>query len=387
MSDYHSSGKSDPAAEADAWMVALAESLAESRAPIAARMGFVRWLKRSPVHVEEYLRTASIRALVRSYPSASAANTASAGEMANLSDEAANTAQTSERSNPLPSNNIIPWPWNRPPTAPPSERTGHIRRAIRDRRRGRWVRRMASMAAAGLLAMVVGLGSQQFLDREEIIHAATARGDIEDLVLPDGTQLALNTNTSITVKLRRSSRTVEIHRGQVFIDVAADEERPLRVVSRDAVMTDIGTRFDVYVRPRDTVVTVLDGHVVVSPPRKDGKPAAIGTEPVLVSAGEQAAVDSRGQVGQVEAIKASTATAWREQRLEFDDMPLGDIAHEFNRYNDMRIDVRDPHIADLRLSGSFATTDPDSFLAIVERLPEVKVQRLGERYTKITREM
>lgn len=351
MTDQPTSGKPDPAAEADAWMIVLSEPVV----PFATRRAFVQWLKRSPVHVEEYLRVASIRSLVGAYQP---------------------TDRVSPQDKPDGAGNIIPWPSQR--------------QSITDQRKPRWgwSARLAAVIAAGVFVVAIGLGVRELYDPMEVIEASTARGDQKTLELPDGTQLVLNTSSSVSVTLRRSSRVVAIHHGQVYLDVAEDEDRPFKVVSRDAVFTDIGTRFDVYVRPRDTLVTVLDGHVLVSSPDKDDQADAGSedVEPKLISQGQRAAVDLKGRVRAMSPVKEPLAMAWQQQRLEFDDMPLLDIAREFNRYNAMRIDVVDAEVENLRLSGSFMTSDTESFLAVAESLPGVVVHRVGPRYVKIIKQ-
>jgi len=349
MNEPSSFKRSDPASEADAWMVILAER----RIPRATRMAFVRWLKRSPVHVEEFLRVASIRSLLRAHVDA----------------EVNGSGVDSQRSG-----NVIPWPWHRqkPSTV---EMSGSSRSP--------WI---SMTIAAALVVAFAGLGVQLFSSPTAVIRAATTHGEIRDLILPDGSRLVLNTDSSVTVTFQRASRVTTINHGQVFIDVAADRSRPFKVVSRDAVLTDIGTKFDVYVRPRDTVLTVLDGRVAVAPPgsAQESNASITGNSSTPITAGQRATMNKDGHVIRIDAVKPQAATSWQQRRLEFDDMSLGEISREFNRYNSTQIDITDARVANVHFSGTFATTDPNSFLATVERLPHVEVEWLDASHAKIS---
>ena len=91
----------------------------------------------------------------------------------------------------------------------------------------------------------------------------TAHGEQIVAQLPDGSELHLNTDSSVTVRYTRSERVVEIARGQALFTVARDEHRRFRVAAGDAHVLAVGTRFDIYRRPDATIVTVVEGSVAV----------------------------------------------------------------------------------------------------------------------------
>jgi len=54
----------------------------------------------------------------------------------------------------------------------------------------------------------------------------------------------------------------------------------------------------------------------------------------------------------------------------FDNTPLAEAIDELNRYSATRIELADPKLADLRLSGTFATGETSTFVeAIVAYFP------------------
>jgi transmembrane sensor len=51
--------------------------------------------------------------------------------------------------------------------------------------------------------------------------------------------------------------------------------------------------------------------------------------------------------------------------LTFDGATLAEVAAEFNRYNLRKLQVTDPEIADLRIGGSFQSSNEEAFLRLM----------------------
>jgi transmembrane sensor len=58
--------------------------------------------------------------------------------------------------------------------------------------------------------------------------------------------------------------------------------------------------------------------------------------------------------------------AWRTGILMFRDQTLAEAAAEFNRYNERKIVISDPGVADLRIEGNFRATNVDAFVRLLE---------------------
>lgn len=60
--------------------------------------------------------------------------------------------------------------------------------------------------------------------------------------------------------------------------------------------------------------------------------------------------------------RISSATAWQNREIEFDDARLAEAVADYNRYLTRKIVIDDPRLADLRIGGRFSSTDPEAFL-------------------------
>ena len=165
-----------------------------------------------------------------------------------------------------------------------------------------------------------------------------------------------------------------------MLEVVHDPERPLEVFAGNAEITDIGTKFDVYVQDSSTRVTVLEGQVNVHAASHLGfrVPEASAPLEALLGAGEQVQV-VHGEVGATMRVDAQNATAWMRGQIAFEHQPLSDVVAEFNRYNRTPIEIATPGLRSFEISGVFAQDDTESFIAFLRSLDGVEVQVTEDR--------
>jgi transmembrane sensor len=208
----------------------------------------------------------------------------------------------------------------------------------------------------------------------------TAHGEQFAAELPDGTKLRLNTDSAVTVRYRSDERLVEIVQGQAFFTVARDEGRRFRAAAGDVHVLAVGTQFDGYRRHDATIVTVLEGSVAVlagtpPPPLVPGFPVGA----LRVDAGHQVYVDTGGIPAQPIPVDVQQAAAWLQQKIAFEQRSLGEVADEFNRYVSIPIEIDDPALRSLLISGVFDAKDIESFVAFLQTLDGVRVERSDAR--------
>jgi transmembrane sensor len=198
--------------------------------------------------------------------------------------------------------------------------------------------------------------------------------------LPDGSMLHLNTDSGVTVHYSETERVVDVNRGQALFEVARGDRRRFRVSAGEAQVLAVGTEFDVYRRRDVTLMTVVEGTVTVSvgePPPSNG--IAPPGPSLRVSAGQQAGVEAGKLWPEPIAVDAKAAVAWLQHQIVAEDRPLGEIVEEFNRYARMSIEIDDPALRALRVSGRFDVYDTESFVAFLSSLDGVAVERTPTR--------
>ncbi|MGH8134534.1 MAG: FecR family protein, partial [Steroidobacteraceae bacterium] len=175
------------------------------------------------------------------------------------------------------------------------------------------------LAAAAILALVTGGFLWWNADRPARQHYATGHGDQQTLRLGDNSVLRLNTDTAVTVRYVRGERLVEIDRGQAFFVVTHDPRRRFRVVAGTTDIVAVGTQFDVYRQRDSTVVTVVEGQVIVE---SEGT-----SDPRLrVNAGEQVRIIHGILPALATPVDVQRSTAWLHHQIAFDHEPLATVA-------------------------------------------------------------
>lgn len=228
--------------------------------------------------------------------------------------------------------------------------------------------------AAGALAIALDL------TRGEILETRT--GENRSILLADGSRVVLGGNSRLRFHLGASKRELQLLRGQAFFEVAKDAKRPFVVAAGQASVEAVGTEFDVTRNEDRTVVSVLEGRVAVHPEQplidlpwlKDLGHRSKGATGTL-DAGLRATVAGSG-VGPSEAANAASITGWQQGRLSFDDEPLRYAVEAVNRYSQLQIEIVDPRISDLRVSGTAIGERAEGWISSLETAFGIKATRV-----------
>jgi transmembrane sensor len=265
------------------------------------------------------------------------------------------------------------------------------RRSARTTRQG-WLAAAAAclvIGAAVLLGQMPQLSSQTdaLLASLGVARDGTyATGVGERLVinLKDGSQVTLNTDSSVEVAFSPTERGLRLLRGQALFEVAKDPARPFVVTANDRRLVAVGTAFDVRLDGARMQVTMVEGTVRVervasnrtsdSTPPATNMPARIAT----ITAGEQLTVDDV-QLDRIRTADPERTTSWQHGQLLFDDTRLADAIAEMNRYSDRRLELRDASLADLRISGAFSTSRPAVFVEALTMYFPITVDHADEQ--------
>lgn len=228
-------------------------------------------------------------------------------------------------------------------------------------------------AAALVLAMVLGAGFFLY-PRSPVVDVvvreyATPVGQIDTVLLPDGTKAVLGAATSIHVRFADDVRHVQLAGGEALFEVAKDAERPFVVEMPNGSARALGTQFIVHRGPDEATVTVLEGRVRVTPP--EWRAGA----PVDVVAGHQVALETDGTLGRVLAVDLRDAGSWRAGRLVFAERTLRSVVADLNRYSQQPVIVADASLADLRISGTVKVDQLDAWLEALGIMLDARLVR------------
>ncbi|WP_083223599.1 MULTISPECIES: FecR family protein [unclassified Ensifer] len=223
--------------------------------------------------------------------------------------------------------------------------------------------------------VVAGVGSFLALDGAMWMRADVIAGEGERpiLTLADGSTLQLNAQSAVAYEFTASERRVVLLRGEAFVQVAADRNRPFVVEAGAGTTTALGTAFDVNLTGEGTSVTVLEHAVSVA--------TDAATLPRRVEINEQVNYNHDGRLGDVRPIDPLFAAAWREGRLVFEERTIASIVEEIGRYVPGKILIADAAVGARRVSGSFDLSDPVRALQGLADAFGVRITRIGPYVT------
>jgi len=230
-------------------------------------------------------------------------------------------------------------------------------------------RRMLKYSAAASLLLALGLTA--FMPNGGWLgmpHTYMAeKGERQTIALADGSSIELNTDSEVRVHFNHWRRNVEMVKGEAFFTVSHDAERPFEVHAANGRIRDIGTAFDIYIKPEQVIVAVQEGIVEV---QASGKRE--------LTAGQQLAFNGNGEFQAVQGQDVESLIAWRQGNLVFRDRRLDDVLAEVGRYHDTRIRLQNESLSKLRVSGTFHTAELDSTLKAIATILPVNIDRIGE---------
>ncbi|BBP69367.1 sensor [Pseudomonas sp. Seg1] len=229
-----------------------------------------------------------------------------------------------------------------------------------------WRPTLAVAAALVGAVLATQLGTSYGVFQQQI--AAQSKG-MRTVELPDGSTLSVNANTQLRVDYDSHQRRIFLERGQFYVDVAPDKERPMWVQTGDATVRVVGTGFDVRRTDKQLVVSVAHGQVAFAPDPRTS---------LLLGAQQQAAVDLDSGNVQQQTLAVSQVADWRTGHLSFRNRELASLVDELNLYRAKPVLLANAKLGQIKVSGNLDVEDPDALINALPALIPVKTVALAD---------
>jgi len=205
----------------------------------------------------------------------------------------------------------------------------------------------------------------------------TDTGEQQDVTLPDGSHLALNTASVVRLDYSERTRRLVLVEGEILVSTgarSASDGRAFVVQSRHGTVQALGTRFSVRdLRDGRTRVSVFADAVLVTPGE--------GRQDYRVEAGQVLDFDARQVFGPT--AHDQPVPAWTRGQIISHDTRLADFLAELSRYRHGVLRC-DPAVAELRLSGVFQLDDTDHVLDLLGETLPVRLERRTPLWVTVT---
>lgn len=203
----------------------------------------------------------------------------------------------------------------------------------------------------------------------------TLPGEIKNWTLADGSKVTLNSNSTLQVpRFGFGDGSREVHlRGEAEFVVTHQQDNARFIVKTDNALdvTVLGTVFSVYTRNQKTQVVLNKGKVQVGKPGVD--------QPITMAPGDIVRVDERGAIQHKKLEHTEPFTAWKNHRFVFSETPLSEVAQVLKDNYSLEVEITDPELVELTVSGSFKAMDAQELAQSVAKVLNIRQDSLHQK--------
>jgi transmembrane sensor len=242
---------------------------------------------------------------------------------------------------------------------------------------GRNSKKLVFLAAACVALVAFTFG---WVFRQEIMYRelATQPGEMKSWVLDDGSKVSLNTNSALTVPrwgFGTDSREVYLKGEAEFVVTHRENGQRFVVKTADAVdVVVLGTEFTVYSRSDKTQILLAKGKVSVQHQNGQKK------QEMLMAPGDRVTFDN-GNIRQNHFDKPAEYATWKESRFVFNKTSLTEIARLLQSNYNLEVEIVQPELAELTVSGSFKALDHLELINSISQILDIQCKVKGKRVT------
>lgn len=203
----------------------------------------------------------------------------------------------------------------------------------------------------GSVGYYIGFRNQKPAVFQEIISAKNQV--LNEYVLPDGTVVALNSNSQLLFPKKFTNNKREVFLvGEAFFNVIPNPEKPFEIHAGEALVKVLGTSFTVRAYPENETVDVVveTGKVEVlnSTAGPQSEPVGIFLEP-----GERGTLYLANKKFEKRVNFDPNYLAWKTHDLIFNEVPLKDVVQCLENVYHVQIDLTDTNLNNLLYTSHF----------------------------------
>lgn len=248
------------------------------------------------------------------------------------------------------------------------------------------VTRFYKYAAVIVIALLLGsagfyIGFKNKLTEVYSEIISTPNQVINEYTLPDGTVVALNSNSKLIFPKHFKGNTREVTiDGEAFFDVKPNPEKPFIINAGNAQIKVVGTSFNVsaYAEAETVEVVVKTGKVQVISKNSE-VPANI--KEVYLIPGEKGTLFNKSSLLEKSENSNPNYLAWKTHDFIFQDVPLNEVFKCLEKTYHVNIMVAEPKLNELKLNAQFDKKSIDFILNVVGLTFNLDLSTENEQYT------
>jgi ferric-dicitrate binding protein FerR (iron transport regulator) len=228
-------------------------------------------------------------------------------------------------------------------------------------------------AAAAVAVLLIAIGVTVFFNPNSKSRLATQYGQIKKDKLPDGTEVFLNANSTVTYeKGWHEGKTREVWiRGEAFFHVKKTPTHDKFIVHTDAFDIEVtGTSFNVTNKNGMSSIILKEGSVKIH---------RSGEAEILMKPGDM--VEFSNEKIEKKTVSKPDYMAWMDNKLDFDNTTVTEIAKIIKEHYGVDVNIDGNNLANQTITGIMPNDNLDVLLQALDATQELKVIRNGDSIT------
>lgn len=235
-------------------------------------------------------------------------------------------------------------------------------------------------AAILIFGLVFGSGVVYWMARKPVL--VEVYGSVEgntDLLLPDGSLVTLNSNSTLTYPeaFSRKNRRVSLS-GEAYFEVEHEETLPFIVHTSKVDIEVLGTTFSVKANPDDESIEtiLLTGKVRIT----RMNPNTRKSQSVILTPNHKAVFINKQEKFVLDKVDVESETAWKIKSLRFDNELLEELVQELgNRYS-AKISISEDVLESHRITMTIDDESLEEVLTILTKTLALDYKRIDGEY-------
>jgi ferric-dicitrate binding protein FerR (iron transport regulator) len=215
---------------------------------------------------------------------------------------------------------------------------------------------------AAMLLIVGGIAVSLYLlslSRNEKMVAIDSTNVIRSEVLPDGSTITLNKNSTLSYSSKSFGKKRLTHlKGEAYFDVKHDDSNPFVIEAANLIIQDVGTSFNVkaYEGAEWVVVSVISGEVKVT---------TVNEENLLLSAGDEVTYNTVSHALSKTEKTDPNISAYANRVFIFENAELKTVINVLNEVYDVRLKTENDSLLACRITVTFDNESIDQITDVI----------------------
>ncbi len=232
--------------------------------------------------------------------------------------------------------------------------------------------RKSLIAIAATIAVLVSIGFWQYFSvPTPLKQLATNYGEVKTHILPDGTKVILNANSTISHNAFSVGKPRVVHlNGEAFFEVKKQSEKEVFLVKTNkGSISVLGTSFNVLQRDKTLKVALLEGAVELSIP----------DYPLIKMVPGELVYLKEGESFEHQMADVDVFSAWRFKRLVFKELSIAKVIQRLQNEFGWTVKVEDKELLKRKITATIPKNDPELLLTALSEIYGLKIEQINSK--------